>query len=70
MKKIFFLVPLLGLLSSCAGERKHTESTPVELQEQVEVIERSTQKLEETINSSSYEMDKNQSEIDSLLHNI
>jgi peptidoglycan hydrolase CwlO-like protein len=70
MKKIFILVSLSGLIFSCSGERKHTESTSVESQEQVELIERSTQKLDETINSSYYEMEKNQNEIDSLLQNI
>jgi hypothetical protein len=70
MKPIIFLVPILGLMISCSGENKQTEKTSEELQEQIELIESSTQKLDESINSTDYEMVKTQSEIDSLLNNI
>lgn len=70
MKKLFFLVPIFGLLLSCSGEKKQTEQTAEDLQEQVETIEKSTQQLDEAMNSSADEMEKAQSEIDSLLNNI
>lgn len=65
MKKKFYLIPILGLLFSCAGEK-----APEKLQEQIESIEKSTEKLDESIKSSDFEMKKNQSAIDSLLNTI
>tara|TARA_R110002072_G_scaffold150355_4_gene298656 strand:+ start:970 stop:1182 length:213 start_codon:yes stop_codon:yes gene_type:complete len=70
MKKLFLLVPILGLMFSCSGEKKQTEKIPVELQEQIEVIEKSTQKLDDVIDKSDIEIEKNQNKIDSLLNNI
>jgi peptidoglycan hydrolase CwlO-like protein len=70
MKKYLFLIPFLGLMFSCSEDKKQTEMTPAELQEQIEVIEKSTQNLDESIHSSEHEMEKQQNEIDSLLNNI
>lgn len=68
MRKIIYLIPILGLIYSCSGEKKRKAQEVS--QEQIEVIEKSTQKLEESIKSSEYEIEKKQSEIDSLLSNI
>jgi uncharacterized membrane protein (DUF106 family) len=70
MKKIYFLVAILGLIFSCSGEKKVKEKTTEEIQKQIEVIEKSTEKLDESIKSSDFEMEKIQSEIDSLLNDI
>lgn len=70
MKKTFFLIPVLGLMFSCSGEKRPADQSPEVIQEQTQAIEESTQKLDESIKSSEYEMEKTQGEIDSLLNNI
>jgi hypothetical protein len=58
----------LGLIYCCSGEING--KAPKLSQEQIEVIEKSTQKLDESIKSSELEIIKSQSEIDSLLNDI
>lgn len=70
MKKIYFTVPILGLLISCSGGNKQEQKTTDDFQEQIEVIENSTRKLDESLDKSDYEIEKNQNEIDSLLNDI
>jgi peptidoglycan hydrolase CwlO-like protein len=70
MKKILFLIPVLTLVYACAGETKPTEQTAEEAQQKIEAVELSTQKVEKSINASEVEMEKTQSDIDSLLNNI
>lgn len=70
MKKLLIIIPFLGILLSCSGEKKQTETTNEELQEQIETIEKTTQQLDETIKSSIDELEKHQNEIDSLLNNL
>ncbi|MDD2286168.1 MAG: hypothetical protein PHQ11_12340 [Paludibacter sp.] len=70
MKKILILIPLMGFMFACTGEKKQTESANGTLEEQTEVIENSIQKVDETINASDVKMEKSQNEIDSLLNNI
>lgn len=69
MKKIIFLIPVVGLLVSCSGGVQQKES-PDALQQQTESIEASTQSLDSTMQDSEKEMEKTQSEIDSLLNGI
>lgn len=71
MKKAIYLIPLLGLMFSCSGEKKQSEeTTSEELQEKIEVIENSAQELDASMDSSENKMEKNQREIDSLLKDI
>lgn len=63
MKKGYFLIPVIGIMISCAGQSKKTEKANEELQMQIE-------KMDETIKSSELEIEKSQTEIDSLLNNI
>lgn len=70
MKKYFLLVPIIGLMVSCSGEKKETEKTSDVFQDKIEAIENSTQKLDETMKNSEGEIEKQQNEIDSLLKNI
>lgn len=66
MKKRIYLIPILGIMFSCSGEKKETQKTPELLQ--TDTIE--TQDINDSINPSDYEMDQAQSELDSLLNNI
>lgn len=70
MKKLFGIISLIGILFSCSGEKKQTETTNIQLQEQIETIEKTTQQLDETIKSSIDELEKHQNQIDSLLNNL
>ncbi len=70
MKKIILLVSIFGLMFSCSGNKEQTEKISVEIEEQIEVIEKSTQTLDKSLKISDVEMEKNQNEIDSLLNEI
>ncbi|MFY0599445.1 MAG: hypothetical protein JXR03_07215 [Cyclobacteriaceae bacterium] len=70
MKKYILPVFLLGLMMACSQGKKPIEESSDDLQEQTESIEKSIQKLDETIRSSDVNMEKKQSEIDSLLNDI
>ena len=68
MKRQYVLIPILGLLLSCAGGTKEEE--PEVSQEQIEAVEESTQTLDESMKASDAEMEESQNEIDSLLNDI
>lgn len=70
MKKIYLLIPIVGFMISCSGEKKQTDKSTEALQNQIEGIEESTQKLDGSIMSLEKEMEKSQSEVDSLLNNL
>jgi peptidoglycan hydrolase CwlO-like protein len=70
MKRIFFIVPILGMVLSCSGRTKQAEQTNEEFQKQIEAIELSIEQMDESINSLELEIEKSQSEIDSLLNEI
>lgn len=70
MKKYLFLIPSLVLIFSCSGENKQKEKSPEELQEQIEIMENSTQKLDESLKSSDSVITILESDVDSLLTNI
>ena len=63
MKKIFLLVfvPLFGIAIGCSGKAD---------QQAAETIEKSTQTLDQVIQSSAEQVDSIQTEIDSLLEGI
>lgn len=70
MKRIFYLVPVLGLMLACSGAKQPSEKSPEVMQEQIEAMETSVQQLDESIQSLDYEMEQTQSEIDSLLNSL
>lgn len=63
MKKVFLLVfiPLFGIAVGCSGKAN---------QQAAEKIEKSTQTLDQAIQSSAKQVDSVQSEIDTLLKGI
>lgn len=63
MKKVFLLlvIPLFGIAVSCSGKAN---------QQNVETIEKSTQTLDQVIQSSAAQVDSVQTEIDELLEGI
>lgn len=63
MKKCIFLIPVVGLMISCSGGAKQQEESSQTLQEQ-------TEKIEKSIQNSEVEMEKIQTELDTLLNNI
>ncbi|TXE07374.1 hypothetical protein ES711_11445 [Gelidibacter salicanalis] len=70
MKKTLYLLPLIGLLMSCTGEKKQSNA-PVEVNyEQTEALEASIDNLDAAIESSELEIEQTQKEIDSLLDNL
>jgi len=70
MKKSIFLIPVLGLIISCAdGTKQKKESSEIS-QKQTEKIEESIQELDTQIQNSEVRMENTQKEIDSLLNNI
>lgn len=68
MKKRIFLIPLLGLLLSCTGTKNSTTQDVSQMQ--TEAIEKSIQKLDNTVNSSKAEINALQSEIDGILNEL
>ncbi|TDU34299.1 hypothetical protein BXY82_2965 [Gelidibacter sediminis] len=70
MKKILYLLPLLGLLMSCTGEKKQSNETVEVNLEQTEALEASIENLDAAIESSELEIEQTQKEIDSLLDNL
>ncbi|MCK0125372.1 hypothetical protein MWU76_13315 [Gelidibacter sp. F2691] len=70
MKKILYLLPLLGLLMSCTGEKKQSNATVENNHEQTEALEASIEHLDAAIQSSELEIEQTQKEIDSLLDNL
>jgi len=71
MKKMILLIPILGLSFSCSTETKQEEKSTEVLQEkEIEMIETSVEKLDETIKKSEIEMEKSQNALDSLLNDI
>ncbi len=70
MRKSIFLLPLLGLMFACSEGTNQTTETPDVSQEQIILIEQSTEDLEELILSSEEEIEAVQEEIDQLLNEI
>lgn len=67
MKKVFFGLFTLALLSACGGGgQKAAEKESRELIN----LEQSTEKLEEVLESAELELEEAQSEIDSLLNGL
>ncbi len=67
MKKIFLMLPVLGLMLACSGRSGQNAEAEAALQEQTEAIEQSAQRMEEVIEASAQEIDALQGEIDELL---
>jgi len=61
MKKILLSIPVLCLIMSCSGKKD---------QKSAEAIEKSTQNLEQVVQSSAAQIDSAQTEIDKLLEGI
>ena len=70
MKKIYLLIPALGLLFSCSGAKKQSSDVPEAVQQQIEIIEQKVQNLDESIKATEEALKKAQSEIVSLLNDI
>jgi hypothetical protein len=69
MKKNILLFPIIGLLFACSEGNQGTESPEIS-QEQIELMEQSTDDLDEVIYLSEEEIDEVQIEIDELLKKI
>jgi peptidoglycan hydrolase CwlO-like protein len=67
MKKIFLMLPLLGLMLACSGRSSRDAEAEAALLKQAEAIEQSAQRMEEVIEASAQEIDALQGEIDELL---
>lgn len=70
MKKNIFLILVIGLAFSCSSGTNHKEESSDNSLKQAETIEKSIEKLDESIQDSEIEMEKTQNEIDTLLNNI
>ncbi|MDX9846392.1 MAG: hypothetical protein RBT74_05370 [Tenuifilaceae bacterium] len=70
MKKHYLLIPVIGILLSCSSEKKQAEKDADPIQEQTVSVEKSIQQLDETLKAADAELEKTQSEIDSLLNDI
>ena len=67
MKKVFFGLFTIALLSACAGGGQKAAE---EVSQEVLKLEQSTEKLEEALESAEAELEAVQSEIDSLLNGL
>ncbi|WP_299397599.1 hypothetical protein [uncultured Gelidibacter sp.] len=70
MKKIFYLLPILGLMMACNEEKKQPPQAVEVDKEQTEALEKSIENLDELMESTEFEMERNQAEIDSLLNTL
>lgn len=70
MKKGILLILLLGLLVSCSGGAGQKNKASEETKTQIEAIDQSVKKLENTIDSAKAKIDTLQSEVDGILSEI
>lgn len=74
MKKIFVMIPLLGLLLACNSNAKQADDveetlTAAEI-EAVEALETASESLEKTMKAAEEELQQLEEDIDNLLNDI
>ncbi|MFO7754423.1 MAG: hypothetical protein R6V34_00410 [Bacteroidales bacterium] len=68
--KTIIFVPVLVLIMSCSGNSDESTKSSEALQEEIEIMDESSRKVESVIDSSGAKIENLQDEVDELLNEL
>lgn len=68
--KTIIFVPVLGLIMSCSGNSDKSAEASEALQEEIEILDESSRRVESVIDSSGAKIESLQDEVDELLNEL